>query len=122
MAVRPHLVGTALPDAPIVTAAGTPTRLQEVLGGEPAVIYFLRAASCSVCLGHTHRILQLAADGALPGRCLVFVVPGDGSEAAAAARRIRSGAAATVVASGSAHAAIGLARTLRSSGSLPTHL
>jgi hypothetical protein len=32
MAVRPHLVGTALPDAPIVTAAGTPTRLREVLG------------------------------------------------------------------------------------------
>jgi len=97
MTVRPDLAGTALPDAPIVTAAGTPTRLQEVLGGEPAVIYFLRAASCPVCLGHARRILQLAADGALPGRCLVF-------------------------ASGSAHAAIGLARTLSASGSLPTHL
>ena len=41
--------GTGVPDAALLTAAGTPTSLDEVLGGSPAVLVFYRGGWCPYC-------------------------------------------------------------------------
>jgi peroxiredoxin len=41
--------GTGVPDAALLTAAGTPTTLAEVLGGAPAVLVFYRGGWCPYC-------------------------------------------------------------------------
>ena len=47
--VRPLLVGSALPDAPLRTVDGAGTSLHALAGGEPVVLVFYRGGWCPYC-------------------------------------------------------------------------
>ncbi len=47
--VRPILLGSRLPDAPLRTIEGQPTSLVKAVGGRPAVLVFYRGGWCPYC-------------------------------------------------------------------------
>ncbi len=106
---------TVFPDLSLVDDSGRPVDTAALLGSRRTVVFFLRAATCPVCLGHSRRLLTARAEGRLTAP-VVLVTPGGAAEAAAVARRVgmRDGAGpgVTVVASGNAHDAAGLPRQL----------
>jgi Redoxin len=110
-------VGTVMPDLALVDRDGAQTTLADVRAGRPAIVYFLRAASCPVCVRHARELAALADRDALGDRTVVLVVPGGAPEAAEVARRVPSSRVASW-ASGEGHAAAGLGSflTLQHSG------
>jgi peroxiredoxin len=113
-------VGTAMPDVALVAPDGSAATLHGVRAGGPAVVYFLRAAGCPVCVRHARGLAALVAQGRLTVP-VVLVVPGAAGDAAELARRLRDAAGTrgvTVWASGTGHAAAGLGTflTLQHSG------
>jgi peroxiredoxin len=69
-------VGTAMPDAALLTATGTPTTLREVVGDRPAVVVFYRGAWCPYCnvTLHTYQSTLMPALQKL-GATLVAISP-----------------------------------------------
>jgi peroxiredoxin len=69
-------VGTAVPDATLISATGTPVTLREVQGERPAVIVFYRGAWCPYC-NVALRSYQSALEPALSerGAALIAVSP-----------------------------------------------
>ncbi len=110
-------VGTVMPDLVLRDAAGRATTLSVTRAGKAAVVLFLRAASCPVCLRHARTLAELAAQGNLGDRPVLLVAPGGSAEAAALAKRVPS-PRVTTWASGDAHASAGLGSflTLQHSG------
>lgn len=101
-------VGEAMPPLPLVSPTGRRVTLDQVRDNAPAVVYFLRAATCPICLRHARMLTDLAAAGGLgSGVRVVLVAPGGAQEAAQLAARIGS-EAVTIWASGNGHAAAGL--------------
>ena len=100
-------VGTVMPDLALRDATGRATTLSAVRQGEAAVVFFLRAASCPVCIRHARSLTELADEGRLGNRSVLLVVPGGPAEAAALASRVPS-SRVTTWASGNAHASAGL--------------
>jgi len=94
-------IGTRMPDLALQTPDGSSTTLRAESAGSRAVVFFMRAASCQICLGHVASLERLAVDAKA-----IVVVPGDSTAAASVARRAGSGL--RVLASGDAHAAAGL--------------
>lgn len=47
--VRPLLLGSSVPDAPLRRIDGRPTSLKEVTGGKPAILVFYRGSWCPYC-------------------------------------------------------------------------
>ena len=90
-------VGSPMPDMPLTGASGETTTLDALRGGRRSVVFFLRASTCAICLGHVKAIGTLPVDA-------IFVTPGDAAQAAEATKR----SGATVWASGEAHAEVGL--------------
>lgn len=101
-------VGTTMPDIHLIAADGKESRLAQQLGDGGAVVFFMRAASCPICLAHAATAVRMAAAGELGDAALVVITPGDAADAAAVTKRLRSPAWA----SGTAHANAGLGSTL----------
>ena len=102
--------GTRMPDFPLVPPDGPPTTLAAQRGGSRAVVYFLRAAGCPVCLRHARTLARMAAEGELGAQVRVLLVaPGGAAEAAQLAGRVPDrDDRVSVWASGEGHAAAGL--------------
>lgn len=101
-------VGTAMPDIDLVGPDGRTATLHGLRSGHRAVVYFLRAATCPVCVRHANALTGLASSGQLGDDVrLVLVAPGDATEAAVLAPRVPA-APDGVWASGAGHAAAGL--------------
>jgi len=105
-------VGTTMPDVDLVGPDGATTTLHRARSGGPAVVYFLRAAGCPVCVRHARSLVELAGQGRLAdGVRVLLVAPGGPAEAAELARRVGAvggGADVGVWASGEGHASAGL--------------
>jgi hypothetical protein len=104
-------VGTVMPDLALVDRDGARTTLDDVRAGRSSIVYFLRAATCPVCIRHARELAALADKGALGDRAVVLVVPGGADEAGRLAGRVTSGRV-TCWASGQGHAAAGLGNFL----------
>ena len=77
----PFEAGAQFPDLALQDTEGRSTRLGEAMGGEPAVVYFLRSASCAVCRNHLKSIAKKHSDIKNSGAQVLAVVP-DGLDAA----------------------------------------
>lgn len=115
----------ALPDLHFTDRHGHSVALSGLLASGPAVLYFLRAASCPACLAHARRLVAAHSAGHVRPQ-VVLVTPGGAGEAAAVERKVAARTAGAlpegvlVLASGDAHRAAGLGRTfvLQHSGTL----
>ncbi len=109
---------TFLPHLTLTDADGTVIHDADLLGPGLTVLYFLRSASCPACLGHARRLAAARREGRV-GVAVVLVTPG-GATDAAALRSALTGRSTSgrlpegvrVVASGDAHALVGLDKTL----------
>ena len=82
----PALVpGAALADAKVTTSDGRIVALSELLGGNPAVIHFMRTATCSACMAHGKVLGKLAEQGRLGTARVVFLTAGGAADAAVGA-------------------------------------
>jgi peroxiredoxin len=103
-------VGTVIPDLPLLGTSTTST-MHEVLGSRRAVVFFLRAADCAICLGHAKKLLRMEQAGELHGAQVVLIAPGDRDAAAELTRRVADPRASSW-ASGDHHADLGLGKFL----------
>jgi peroxiredoxin len=101
----PLTAGATLPTLTLVSPTGEPTSLDAFAASSPTVLYLMRTATCPVCHQHLRHLARMAAAGEI-GVPLV-IVPGDASEAASVERR-HPALAGRIVASETAHAALGL--------------
>lgn len=102
-------VGSRIADIDLVSADGALTTLGAVRANQRTVVFFLRASSCAICLGHATAIHAMAAAGELGDALVVLVTPGDAAQAARASARLNG---AAVFASGDEHAEVGLGKFL----------
>ena len=106
-----------LPDLHLTDRHAQSVALSELLASGPAVLYFLRTASCPACLAHARRLVAAHSAGLVRPQ-VVLVTPGGAGEAAAVERKVAArteGAlpgGVLVLASGDAHQAAGFGRTL----------
>ncbi|QNE48646.1 redoxin family protein (plasmid) [Glaciihabitans sp. INWT7] len=100
-------LGATMPDIGLIGPDGKHSTLSQELGGSKAVVFFMRASNCPICLAHAKTILKMQAAGDLRGAKFLLVAPGDATEAATALKRLGSSKAG-VWASGRNHAAVGL--------------
>jgi peroxiredoxin len=106
-----------LPDLRLTDRRGLPVALSGLLASGPAVLFFLRTASCPACLAHARRLVAAHSAGRVRPQ-VVLVTPGGAHEAAAVERKVTARTAGAlpegvlVVASGDAHRFAGLGRTL----------
>ena len=98
-----------LPAVHVVDQNGTGHQLSALLTAPRTALFFLRAPSCPVCLGHARKLL--AAQQEL-GISVVLVTPGGAADAAAVRKRTRAGDAVAVVASGEAHELLGMPKRM----------
>lgn len=73
--------GARFPDLELRDGTGRPTRLDEAMGGEPAVVFFLRNAACPVCRNHLKALAKRQGDIGNHGARVLSVIP-DGPEEA----------------------------------------
>lgn len=104
-------VGSRMASIHLTDAHGATSTLDDLRGDTRAVVFFLRASSCAICLGHAKALEAMAASGELGGARVILVTPGDAAQADQATKRL-PGTGATVWASGDAHAEVGLGKFL----------
>jgi peroxiredoxin len=105
-------IGQAIADIPLLAADGSATRLlSEIAGHRRAVLFFMRAADCPVCVAHARVLARLAQAGDLGEAKVLVIAPGEADAARLAVRRIGS-PTVEVRASGTHHAELGLGRFL----------
>lgn len=109
--VEAPAVGSTMPDIRLETAEGAEASLFSLVGGHRAVVFFMRASSCPVCLAHAAEAARLRREGQFGSAVLIVVTPGGAAEIATVARRV-SGDDVFVVGSGTGHAEVGLGRFL----------
>ncbi|GMU06189.1 redoxin domain-containing protein [Corallococcus caeni] len=73
--------GARFPDLELRDGTGRPTRLGEAMGGEAAVVFFLRNAACPVCRNHLKTLAKRQGDIKANRAKVISVVP-DGPEEA----------------------------------------
>ena len=73
--------GARFPDLVLRDGTGRPTRLDEAMGGEAAVVFFLRNAACPVCRNHLKALAKRQGDIGNHGARVLSVIP-DGAEEA----------------------------------------
>ena len=74
-AIRPLLLGSAAPDAPLQTLDGQATSLGKVLGGKPAVLVFYRGGWCPFCNTQLGDLRLIEEDLAGAGYQLIAISP-----------------------------------------------
>jgi peroxiredoxin len=104
-------VGSRIPDFDLLDPDGASSPLSDRIAGRPAVLFFMRAADCPVCLAHARTLGGMAASGALDGVSVLVIAPG-GSAAARTARSRIASPRIEVRASGDHHSDVGLGRFL----------
>lgn len=104
-------IGSPLPDAAVTRPDGSATTLRQVTAGHPAVAFFMRAASCAVCLGHAKKLVAMRAELGADIRAVV-VTPGGAKEATRVSRVLGNGAVSVASAPEAAHAGVGLTKGL----------
>lgn len=117
----PLPAGAALPTLDLVASSGTVIDLADLAASAaPTVVYLMRTATCPVCHQHLRHLERMVAAGDLEPP--VVIVPGVAADAAAVVRR-HPALASRIVASPSAHAALGLFATmgLQRSGTYIVH-
>lgn len=117
----PLTTGDALPDLDFVTATGARATLTSlVTSSSPPVLYFMRTSTCPVCHQHLRHLARMVDARDLDE--IVVIVPGGVPEADSVARR-HPVLAGRVVASETAHAAVGLfvRMGLQQSGTFVAH-
>jgi peroxiredoxin len=102
--------GTVIPDLPLTGGSGSST-LHDVLGGERAVVFFMRSADCAICAAHAKNILRMKDAGELGEARFVLIAPGGASSVVEVRKRIAS-PGAEVWASGDHHSDVGLGKFL----------
>src|SRR3954452_9014842 len=101
-----------LPDLHLTDRHGHSVALSRLLASGPAVLYFLRTASCPACLAHARRLVAARSAGRVRPQ-VVLVTPGGTGEAAAVDRKVAARTSGVlpdgvlVLASGNAHRAAG---------------
>jgi peroxiredoxin len=106
-----------LPDLKLTDRHGRPVALSDLLASGPAVLYFVRTASCPACLSHARRLVAARSAGRVQPQ-VVLVTPGGAKEAGDVERKVAARAAGKlpegvlVVADGDAHRVAGLPKTL----------
>lgn len=100
-----------MPDIHLVSPGGKASKLADHLAPGGAVVFFMRAHNCPMCLAHSAAAVRMAAAGELGSAALIIIAPGDAADAAAVQKRLAS-PHATVFASGSAHQNAGLGSTM----------
>jgi peroxiredoxin len=106
-----------LPELHLTDRHGQSVALSGLLASVPAVLYFLRTASCPACLAHARRLVAARSSGRVQPQ-VVLVTPGGAGEASAVERKVAVRSAGglpegvVVLASGDAHQAAGFGRTL----------
>ena len=101
--------GAALANATVTTSDGAVVTVREVLDGKPAVIHFMRTATCSVCIAHGKVLSALSAAGQLGEAKVVFLTAGVAADAAQVERVLPS--PVVVAAVGADHSVFGLKRS-----------
>ncbi|MFC9559368.1 redoxin domain-containing protein [Agromyces sp. NPDC056965] len=101
-------LGDALPNIPVVDAAGAASRVMDDLGARGAVVFFMRSSTCPVCRAHVRELQRMSDAGLLRGARGIVITPGSAAEAAEVARRTTL----DVFASGEHHRDVGLGRFL----------
>ena len=96
--------GETLPPLNLQTLDGQPFDQTRTLG-TPTVVYFMRSATCGICLGHVQRIAKKLQSAKEPPQ--VFVVVPEGLEEA---RQVAQKVPFPVLAGTGAHEAVGLGR------------
>jgi peroxiredoxin len=92
-------------------AGGRPVSVADLRRGSRAVVlFFMRAASCGICVRHARNLGALGLAGR--GVAAVVVVPGAVAEATRVRRAVGDGVEVVSSSDAQAHHAIGLARTL----------
>jgi peroxiredoxin len=104
-------VGDLIADIPIRRPDGSVSSLRTEIAGDAAVVFFMRAADCPICLAHSRTLARMATSGDLGAARAFVIAPGPASEARKAEGRIASDAV-DVWASGDHHADLGLGRFL----------
>ncbi|MEO5922139.1 MAG: redoxin family protein [Pseudolysinimonas sp.] len=99
--------GTRMTDIELVDSHGRMTTLDEARNGRRAVIFFLRASDCPICIAHSKKLVAMATAGELGDAALILVAPGDAEAAAGVEKRVGSDTA-HVFASRGGHADVGL--------------
>ncbi|MEO8605197.1 MAG: redoxin domain-containing protein [bacterium] len=105
-------IGQRLPALVVGDEHGRHIGLEELRGGGPAVLFFMRAGNCMICMRHARTLanmrVELAAHNVLP----IVVVPGKAADADAVRRKL--GAPVRVVYSDTvtAHRAVGLGTSM----------
>ena len=114
-------VGETLTDIPLTDARGVASRLHREIEGTSAVVFFMRAADCPICVAHAKTLARMASTGELGSAAVLIVAPGGVDAAKIAEHRIGSDAV-RVRASGDHHADLGLGRflTVQHSGTFVT--
>ena len=79
-------IGEALPPLGLETKDGQPFDQQSILG-TPTIFYFMRSATCSICLGHIQRIAKKLVGNEKDVQVFV-VVPEGLQEAQQVAKRV----------------------------------
>ncbi len=103
--MTPLQIGEALPPLKL-EQNGQPFDQKGILG-TPTVFYFMRSATCGICLGHVQRIAKKLAGNDKDAQ--VFVVVSEGPEEA---RQVAERVPFPVLSGTEAHEAVGLGRRL----------
>jgi peroxiredoxin len=69
-------VGSRMPTLGLVDRDGRPLSVPDLTGSRPMVLYFMRAASCSICLGHVRELSHLSPAIRSMGADVLVVHPG----------------------------------------------
>jgi len=100
-------VGDILPRLDLTLPDGALVTVDAVAVAPATLIYFMRTATCPVCHHHLRSLERSQVDGVETSARTIVVVPGDAKAASAVAAR-HPRLAGRVVASETAHAAVGL--------------
>src|SRR5256885_2237328 len=109
--IAPPAVGSRIADLPLLDTSGSTAALSELISGRPAVLFFMRAADCPVCLAHARALGQLIDSGTLDGVAVLVIAPGGAASARTARGRISS-PSIEVRASDEHHSDVGLGKFL----------
>lgn len=103
--------GETMPIFPLIDPDGRQSTLADAQDGRRAVVLFMRASNCPICVAHGRTMLRMQAAGEFGDARTIFVTPGDAKDATEARRRLGDGTEG-VYASGDHHEDIGLGRFL----------
>ena len=105
-------VDQKMPSITVVDSNNGRVSVEQLAGGRPAVLFFMRAHTCVVCVRHARALSAMAGELAAKQVVPVVVVPGSARQAEHVRRRVGSTVQVVSSDSASAHRDADLGRTL----------